>query len=1344
MRAAMQWFNRNCYSTSSDAGKAATRALRQTARRCAAILVAFVAVAAVCASSALADPGTWISTTSTNWGEPSSWSGGVVASGTGTTADFSTVDLTADVTVTLEQPYTEGNLVFGDTDTTTPANWIITGANTLTLVTTSPAIPTITVNALGTGATAIINSALAGTNGLMKSGSGTLILGVANSFTGGTTIAGGTLQLGVSGAIPANSGSITFNNGTLSVPTGSYTNVLNVTPGQTANYIARGSVTIGSLTATIASGSGTINFTINGGSQLTMQGNWSGFSGTINAASSSTTLSSIRINPNSGNFTAAGLTNTAVNLTSNVQLETKTSSTVNTITIGALSGDSTSILGGGDNSGGGQVIYSVGGLGTSTTFAGQILDFIGTANGGLNTGGGHVAITKTGAGTLVLSNPTMIYAGPTAISGGVLQIDGTKSSNASGATVTVNNLGTLAGSGSIAGAVNVKSGGHLAPGTTTSVGTITFNGTGAALTLAAGAQLDTEFRTNSDSTVVNDLVNVTTSNGLAINGGTFNLFNEGSTAAFSTNGTYNLIQYAGTITGTGTSALAVGNQQPGKSYLFGTFNNFVTLSISNGGNPSFWNKSTGDTWNLAANWTTGGPPDAVAAFAAFGGGGTALTGPATVTLDGSRTTGTLSFNSTQPFTIAQGTGSGTLNLDGGANAGSVTVSNGSHAVTAPLAISANGATVFVVNAADTITFGGALSGPAGASGGGAINKLGAGTLAITAANPLFTGSITSSNGTVLLNNANGLSAGALGATTPGTVTFGSGIGTFNLAKFTGGTIALADTAAQPVTLSIGAGDGSSTAQGGVSGAGSIIKVGAGTLTIAGTNTYTGGTTINGGIISLADVATPFGAGPIAFNNGTRIIDAAASGNAWTNAISIPTGAEVTLSFNNNSRFDSPITGDATTIIDISNDNSTRLPELRGNNTSFFGTFNLINSSAVRIAATNNANGAGGDSSKWHLAAGSRLAISSTGTTTVHLGELSGDATSILQGFNGGSGAPAQTWQIGALNTDSTFAGTIVDGQGSSNTTNKTNIIKVGSGTLKLTGNSTTSGSVTVSGGAVQIGDGGTTGSIVGPLVIDDPGTVTFNRSDNLTFAGLINITQLAQGTGILNKNGAGILTLSNANSLTPTLNVNQGTLALGASLETVSLSLAPGAKLDVGASTFYDILDSASTLRALLKKGFNQGNWDGSGGIGTSLTSSAGYLTGVGSGMLTDPAFPGFGAVPAAKYTYYGDTDLNGIVDATDFGNFLDGLAGGGNTWAQGDFTYDDKIDLGNDFNLFLAGYLHGGAALGDLAPIIAGDTNLSSTQKAQLLSLVPEPASAGMLVAAACVFATKRSRRRS
>ena len=64
--------------------------------------------------------GVWISTESDElWSQATNWEAGIISSGAGATADFSSLDLQSDVTVQLDSPRTLGRIVFGDTDFST-------------------------------------------------------------------------------------------------------------------------------------------------------------------------------------------------------------------------------------------------------------------------------------------------------------------------------------------------------------------------------------------------------------------------------------------------------------------------------------------------------------------------------------------------------------------------------------------------------------------------------------------------------------------------------------------------------------------------------------------------------------------------------------------------------------------------------------------------------------------------------------------------------------------------------------------------------------------------------------------------------------------------------------------------------------------------------------------------------------------------------------------------------------------------------------------------------------------------------------------------------------------------
>src|SRR6202034_296356 len=82
-----------------------------------------------------------------------------------------------------------------------------------------------------------------------------------------------------------------------------------------------------------------------------------------------------------------------------------------------------------------------------------------------------------------------------------------------------------------------------------------------------------------------------------------------------------------------------------------------------------------------------------------------------------------------------------------------------------------------------------------------------------------------------------------------------------------------------------------------------------------------------------------------------------------------------------------------------------------------------------------------------------------------------------------------------------------------------------------------SGGTTISAGILQIGNGGTTGSIAGNVI--DNSNLAFNHSDGVTFSGDVS------GTGSLNQMGTGTLTLTGANTYTGGTTISAGTLQIG-------------------------------------------------------------------------------------------------------------------------------------------------------------------------------------------------------
>ena len=101
--------------------------------------------------------------------------------------------------------------------------------------------------------------------------------------------------------------------------------------------------------------------------------------------------------------------------------------------------------------------------------------------------------------------------------------------------------------------------------------------------------------------------------------------------------------------------------------------------------------------------------------------------------------------------------------------------------------------------------------------------------------------------------------------------------------------------------------------------------------------------------------------------------------------------------------------------------------------------------------------------------------------------------------------------------------------------------KTDAGTLILTGESSYGGGTRISGGTLQLGDGGTSGSISGNVV--NNGLLAFNRADDLAFAGAVS------GGGLIRQNGAGTLTLNaDSSSFGGRTEIRTGTLAVDGAL----------------------------------------------------------------------------------------------------------------------------------------------------------------------------------------------------
>jgi autotransporter-associated beta strand protein len=309
---------------------------------------------------------------------------------------------------------------------------------------------------------------------LTLAGSGKLILPVADTYSGGTILSGGTLIVGNNGSLGT---------GALTVTTGALTGT--GSPITLSNAVTLG----GNLTV-----GGTVAMTFNGA--VTLTGNRTL---TTNNAALTTIAGSIGQSGGARSLTKAGSGELLLQAANTYSGGTVLSTGTLTLGNNSALGTGTLTINSGTIKAGASSITLANALslaGNFTVAGTNALTFSGaatltgartvtTTNSALTTFSGNIGqsssglgLTKAGAGTLVLSG-TNTYTGTTTIKMGMLLVNGTQS----GSAVSVASSGTLGGTG-VVGNVSVLSGGHVAPGiSSTQTGVLT----AANVTLASGS-----------------------------------------------------------------------------------------------------------------------------------------------------------------------------------------------------------------------------------------------------------------------------------------------------------------------------------------------------------------------------------------------------------------------------------------------------------------------------------------------------------------------------------------------------------------------------------------------------------------------------------------------------------------------------------------------------------------------------------------------------------------------------------------------------------------------------------------------------------------------------------------
>ncbi|HEX7261409.1 MAG TPA: autotransporter-associated beta strand repeat-containing protein, partial [Luteolibacter sp.] len=802
----------------------------------------------------------WSNPAGGSWPVATNWLNNGVAHGSAQIADFSTLDLPADAMVTLDGDRSIGGLKFGDTQPS--HDWRI-DAESGGVLTLAPPSGTPEINVINR--TTTINAEMAGNQGLLKTGAGTLSLVAFNTFTGPITIRQGVLTVTRLKAVTASSYSLndalTGSTNTMLRLVGSFASsrsglngigLRDIAPITVANY-GTGTTTleIDSTSGSWINGLVTINKAVvlksaGGGIRggfVTISGSGAGAgndsviydaTGSGNDNNWNTYEKTGTYTPQSnayvGNVRFTGgtttLQNKAYNNTPYENLMIPDTASVK------IDVDSTLNFAWGNEAfdglnGGGNMLFGGGGSDPTITLGASNGD--GSFSGVISSG---LSLVKVGTGIQVLAGANT-YTGSTAINGGTLRVNG----SIGGTGVTVASGAILAGRGTIAAALTMNAGSTLAAGDATP-GTLTF-----ANTVALHASGTVALRiAKSGTTRSADCINLTGVAGLVCKG------------------TLAVTPVAGS------DPFASGDKFTLLSKSSGSFSGSFTLNLPSLGSHLMW-----DTSGLLTDGSIGVISSVFAENPTFSPGGGASIGPKSVSISSITPGSTLRYTTdgSDPITSATAV-SGLTPISGISIPVPATITLEAYAQKAGLADSAVVSATYVTLSADAVTW----TNPAGG-----LWPLTGNWLSGVVADGM---DVTACFDTLDLTNDADVTLD--GTRTLGGLKFRDIAPSHNwmLNAETGDRLSLAVSSGSPAIF---VGNQSATINTGLDGSQGLIKSGAGALTLTGDNTYSGLTTLAGGALTVRAVALAGGAsvytGGFSIGSGTAMtLDLSAIPASW--------------------------------------------------------------------------------------------------------------------------------------------------------------------------------------------------------------------------------------------------------------------------------------------------------------------------------------------------------------------------------------------------------------------------------------------------------------------------------